>query len=99
MPRSRSSSSPRLLRSPSERNISATQVLPQSNFSPASRASTAWRTTCRFAPQVLQNLKSSLWLEPHFGQNIESPPSEDFTEGYAARVREVRWLPAEATPG
>src|SRR2546423_3416974 len=89
MPRWRSSSSSRFLRSLSERNISATQVLPQSNFSPDSRAATARRTACKFAPHVLQNFNSSLWFEPHCGQNI-SRSCQTFPRRYDAHRGDVQ---------
>src|SRR5215212_7206055 len=70
MPRTRSTASLRRLRSDSDMNISATQVLLQSNLSASSRETAARRTACRFAPHDLQNFNSSLWVEPHCGQNM-----------------------------
>src|SRR5262245_48975919 len=61
-------------RSSSVRNISATQVLLQSNFSPVERDVIASRTLCRLAPHCRQNLRSSLICIPHPGQNIAHPP-------------------------
>src|SRR5919112_5206882 len=90
MPRWRSSSSLRRLRSASERNISATHVLLQSNLSPSSRAAMAMRTAFRFAPQVLQNFNSSLWLEPHCGQNIFRAPFVRPAKGTTKRGRRFR---------
>src|SRR5215203_163302 len=58
-------------------NISATQVLLHSNF--FSGASSASRTACRFAPQNVQNLISSVWFEAQRGQIIGS---SFFVEGY-----------------
>src|ERR1044072_4647187 len=53
-------------------NISATQVLLQSNFLPGSRNSSASRTACKFAPQDLQNFTSSLWVDEQRGQIMGS---------------------------
>src|ERR1041385_8231254 len=52
-------------------NISATQVLLQSNFLP-SGASSASRTAWRLAPQNVQNLISSVWFEEQRGHSISS---------------------------
>src|SRR5258708_38127534 len=76
MPRSRSICSLRLFRSLSERNISATQVLLQSNFSLGSRMAAACRTASRLTPHDLQNFNSSFWVEPHWGQNMSFAPSK-----------------------
>src|ERR1051326_8030352 len=52
-------------------NISATQVLLQSNFF-ASGTSIASRTAWRLAPQNVQNLMSSFWFEAQRGHSIGS---------------------------
>src|SRR6185503_9538052 len=70
MPSWRSISRLRISAAWPDMNISATQVLPQSNF--FSGASSASRTACRLAPQNVQNLISSLWFEAQRGHSISS---------------------------
>src|SRR5690349_9648761 len=71
MPSWRSISRLRISLACPDMNISATQVLPQSNFLP-SGASSASRTACKLAPQDVQNLISSLWFEAQRGHSISS---------------------------
>src|SRR5690349_3541383 len=72
MPSSRSISSLRSSAACPERNISASQESPQSNFFPSSGFASATRTASRFAPQTLQNFISSLWFVPQRGHSISS---------------------------
>jgi hypothetical protein len=63
-------------------SISATHVLLQSNLPGTVPAVTEARTISRLAPQVLQNLNSSLCVDPHCGQYI------GFSE-YYLEIREM----------
>src|SRR4030095_679612 len=88
MPRARSNVSFRFFCSCAERNISATQVLLQLNWS-SGRTSSACRTACKLAPHTVQNFTSSLCAEAHLGQVIrnslrslpEHTPLEHTTSG------------------